>query len=150
MRRIRIEANVNNEPSLLEQLGLDYKAFKKLNPERTARIPIEMKQQAKAVLDGGAKLQTIAETVGLSAPSIMRWLETLEKKSNQVKATRRSKSLAMETPVAVAETQVSPAAPKDVPLKAELREWVKIRIGGREIEIAKADFWEVIQGVSPV
>jgi hypothetical protein len=65
MRRIIVRTaptSVNVGGSLVDELGRDYKEFKKLHPERTARIPLAIKQKAKDVLDGGS--------TGLAIPTV--------------------------------------------------------------------------------
>jgi hypothetical protein len=62
--------SVNVGGSLVDELGRDYKEFKKLHPERTARIPLAIKQKAKDVLDGGSTLGDIAKATGLAIPTV--------------------------------------------------------------------------------
>ncbi len=78
MRRIIV--NSKSDLNQLEQLKLDYQAFKTLHPEAYARAPLEIKVLAKAANEAGFSVRQIAETIGLAIPSIYAWFHSLEKK----------------------------------------------------------------------
>ncbi len=161
MRRIvkSVPSENKNLPALIEQLGAEYKDFKKQNPERRARLPATIKARAKYLHEAGADIKTLAKATGLQPQSIKIWLDYQNEKPKRAYRKRNVKPLA---PPVIATSQplvgqdlLTPGPARDqdfVPkidtmnLEAEIQglnsqapQWVRLRIAGREIEIARGD-----------
>ncbi|GEM_PF-6485190 len=132
--------SVNVGGSLVDELGRDYKEFKKLHPERTARIPLAIKQKAKDVLDGGSTLGDIAKATGLAVPTVTRWIDSLGDRAYEKK---KASSKVENSPQGGVIVIGNPEAPEPSMRKLD-DNWIKVRIKGLEIEVAKEDFWALL------
>lgn len=150
MRRI-VPAVAKNEASLLERLVQEYKKFKSANPRKTARLPTGIKQMARDVHSGGVSPDAMAKALGLSKPGLQRWLE--ESKSASKKRKGKSTPLAFASgqpmpDVVKAEDVIIPLTASAIPQTSALphdSDWIRMRVDGREIEVARRDFWALLQ-----
>ncbi len=146
-----------DEPSLLNQLATEYKAFKGQNPKKTARIPTTLKQLAKDVHVGGTAPEEMEKALGLSRQGMLRWLEPAAADGRKPVRQRKARTAPLPA-VGHATREASPASnsvePSLKPLSmrspaeappADDSKWVRIRIDGREIEVARTDFWDLLQ-----
>lgn len=145
MRRIIVKNTQSDEPSLLEQLGSEYRDFKEKNPKRTARVPMEIKVKAREVHAGGATVDQIAKSVGISRAAIDLWLKKIDVQEKRTDKRRTSAKKAREALEAVPASQAGIPDPVANPQSSIEHDWVRIRIDGKEIEVAKKDFWSLVQ-----
>lgn len=116
------------DPEALSALAAEYKIFKKANPAKAARVPLSIKTQAKALFDSGATYSAIAEACGVVVGSTRAWIEGPANKSNATQPGR------------------GPGRPRQGASSVVKQGWVKIRVEGREVEVAKTDFWDLLKG----
>ncbi len=147
----------SSHSTAVEKLAQDYREFKAMNPEKTARIPLEMKVLVKDLLAKGLTYKQMAKTMGLAGPTLIRWVESLQKETK----TKSIKSRPVKAPASSIDTPPEASVPKEAVeiesqdiaaarnvQKSQSQDWVTIRIGGREIEIAKRDFWHLVMSNS--
>lgn len=112
----------------MQVLATQYKAFKKENPAKSARVPESIKDQARKLHDAGQTYSAIAEACGVVLGSVKSWIDG---------------------PAAKATTNGKPGRKPGRSIQgasAAKGEWVTIRVDGRELDVRKADFWGLIGG----
>lgn len=114
--------------SALETLATEYRAFKKENPAKAARVPPSIKDQAKKLHDGGETYSSIAEACGVALGSARAWIEGPASKATKAKGKPGRKP--------TAERQGASAGGS----------WVRVKIRGNEVQVAEADFLKLLKG----
>jgi hypothetical protein len=113
----------------LAALAEEYKAFKKENPAKAARVPQSIKDQAKKLHDARVTYSAIAEACGITLGSIRAWIEGPAAKAAAAGTFGRG-----------------PGRPVQGGMAGLKKGWVTIRVEGRELEVQKGDFWELLKG----
>lgn len=116
-----------SDKGALAALAEEYKAFKKENPAKAARVPQSIKDQARKLHDARVTYSAIADACGITLGSIRAWLEGPAAKAAAAGTLGRK-----------------PGRPGG--MTGLKKGWVTIRVEGRELEVQKGDFWELLKG----
>ena len=118
------------ESAAITTLAEKYKAFKVEHPGRAARVPGGIKDEARRLHNAGATYSGLADACGITQDSVRSWIER-EKDKPAAKPGRKPGRPSKGANLAGASVKGG---------------WVKIRVEGREVEVAKADFWDLLKG----
>lgn len=118
----------------LNALATEYRTFKAANPAKAARVPESVKVQAKELYTGGATYSAIAMACGVAIGSARAWIEGSAVAKG--KPGRKPGRPVEGTAAVVAKMGVA----------KRMGGWVTIRVEGRELDVRKGDFWDLLKG----
>lgn len=113
----------------LETLVKEYRSFKAEHPARAARVPEAIKSKAQEIYKAGTPYSRVAEALDISPGAVKAWLGDAKAPKAKGKPGRKPGK------------RIEGASGSGIK-----QGWVKIRVEGREVEVAKADFWDLLKG----
>jgi hypothetical protein len=122
-------SGAGSDKDALAALAEEYKAFKKEHPAKAARVPQSIKDQARSLHDARVTYSAIADACGITLGSIRAWIEGPAAKAAATGTLGRR-----------------PGRPVQGGMAGMKKGWVTIRVEGRELEVQKGDFWELLKG----
>lgn len=132
---------MSEQPTLVEQIARDYKAFKSMHQSKVARVPIGLKERVKAAVENGINRNALAAALGITPAAIQRWITSLEPRSRREKLNGESGLVHLKK--AISEAQSAEEGGKALRGAGDA-DWIRLRVQGRELEISSADFWRMV------